>query len=132
GPAVGTCRSGRRIGFHLLKLTALSLLILAAGAPLSFGLVAVAAAPAHYAAALSDHPAWSWEGVPILLGRTFLWGVAIAAGAVALGTPAGIAIGLGRPSLSRAALVSALIAALCVPSYLLYWAWGLLIVPRSP
>lgn len=80
---------------------------------------------------LNSTPAWRWGATPALLGVTFGWSLAITLAAVAIGIPAGLA--LGRSSSREHRMWSALcIAVLCIPPYLLYWVWGLLRLPGSP
>jgi sugar lactone lactonase YvrE/ABC-type Fe3+ transport system permease subunit len=72
--------------------------------------------------------AWQWEGAPRLLLTGLLWSLAIAVGAALVGWIPGLLLGRRR-SLTLLAL---LVAMVCIPSYIMYYAWGLLRLPGSP
>jgi DNA-binding beta-propeller fold protein YncE/ABC-type Fe3+ transport system permease subunit len=70
---------------------------------------------------------WNWGDAPALLASTLGWAAAIALGGVVLGWAPGIYLGRRRRLLGFALIV----AAVCIPSYIAYYAWGLLRPPGS-
>jgi len=77
---------------------------------------------------LGASASWSWGGVPEILFSTFLWAVCVSLTAVVLGIPAGVWIGqAGRRSVMAQLGLVLILTSLCIPPYLTYWVWGLLI-----
>ncbi len=71
--------------------------------------------------------AWQWQRAPRLLLASVLWSLAIAAGATLVAWIPGLRLGRRRSLL----LLTLLIATVCIPSYIMYYAWGLLRLPGS-
>ncbi|MFG0252861.1 MAG: hypothetical protein ACF8NJ_08315 [Phycisphaerales bacterium JB038] len=72
--------------------------------------------------------AWPWARAPGLLLNGLLWSLAIALGATLLAWIPGLRLGRRRSVL----LLALLVAMICIPSYIMYYAWGLLRLPGSP
>lgn len=86
----------------------------------------------EYIQQLQTSPSWSWGAVPVLIFKTIIWGLLIAISATLLGIPAALLISFtGVSYFSKYLVVAFLICSLCLPAYLGYWVWGLLVKPDT-
>ena len=82
---------------------------------------------AVHGAGISRHVGWQWQNAPRLFLNIIIWCALITAGAVVTGYIPGIVLGRQRSVLMTAVLV----ASLCIPGYIVYYAWGLLRLPGT-
>lgn len=116
------------------QLAAVLIWIAACAGPLVLAILSTAVRPGEALRQIQDAGgSWTWSGVPEIVLRTTGWGLAIAIGSLVVAIPAALAIaGTRRGTWRIRALSTLLLAALCLPSYLMYWIWwGLTVRPGS-